>query len=78
MIYWNVRAIAEKHGIKTGTELAERIGVNINTGHKLWSGRSERVDRETLAKLCKELQCTPGDLLVYDEETAEDPLLAAA
>jgi len=65
-VKWNVRPIAEARGIKTATELGERVGVNINTAMALWGGRSIRVDRHTLNKLCKELNCTPGDLLVYD------------
>jgi putative transcriptional regulator len=78
MVLWNVRQIAEARGIKTATELGERVKVNINTATALWNGRSVRVDRTTLNKLCAELGCTPGDLLVYDPSKIESPSLVAA
>lgn len=67
MVIWNVRKIAASKGITTATDLAEQIGVNINTANGLMNGRSVRVDRETLTKLCEGLGCTPGDLLVYEK-----------
>jgi putative transcriptional regulator len=70
-VLWNARAIAEKRGITTATELAERAKVNINTASAIMSGRSIRVDRPTLAKLCEVLECTPGDLLLYDPNIQE-------
>lgn len=76
MVRWNVRPVAEARGIRTATELAERVGVNINTANALMSGRSTRVDRETLTKLCAALDCEPGDLLVRDDERTPD-LVAA-
>lgn len=67
-VVWNVRAIAEKRGIRYATELAERAKININTASSLMSGSSTRVDRLTLAKLCATLECTPGDILLYDPD----------
>jgi putative transcriptional regulator len=70
-VVWNARVIAEKRGISTATELAERAKININTASAIMSGRSTRVDRPTLAKLCEVLECTPGDLLLYDPSMQE-------
>lgn len=79
-VRWNVRPIAEARGVKTATELGEMVGLNINTAMAIWGGRSLRVDRETLTKLCEKLECTPGDILVYDVQTSDTatPTLAAA
>lgn len=79
-VRWNARPIAEARGIKTATELGELVGVNINTAMAIWGGRSLRVDRETLTKLCEKLECVPGDILVYDDtpQAQQTPSLAAA
>lgn len=77
-VRWNVRPIAEARGIKTATELGELVGVNINTAMSLWGGRSLRVDRDTLTKLCEKLQCEPGDILVYDDKIRTPDLVGVA
>jgi DNA-binding Xre family transcriptional regulator len=69
MVVWNVRTIAKEKGIRTATELAERAGINKNTAVSIWNGSSLRVDRETLAKLCQALQTTPGEILLFEEES---------
>lgn len=76
-VQWTVRGLAESRGIHSATALALHARINKNTANAIWNGRSLRVDRDTLTKLCAALTCTPGDLLGYDEEI-EDPLLAAA
>ena len=76
-VRWNLRPIAQDRGIKTATELGEFIGVNINTAQALWAGRSLRVDRETLTKICEKLDSTPGDILAYDEIQQRTPLVGA-
>ena len=77
-VRWNVRPIAEARGVKTATELGELVGVNINTAMALWGGRSLRVDRETLTKLCEKLECEPGDILVYDDKIRTPDLVGVA
>jgi putative transcriptional regulator len=54
--------------IKTG-DLAEATGLHANTISKLKAQREmpKRLDRETLDKLCKALNCTPGELLEYKD-----------
>lgn len=66
-IRWKVRPMAESRGITTASQLAEVADVNKNTAGPLWNGTALRIDRETLRKLCKALQCDPGDLLEYAE-----------
>jgi putative transcriptional regulator len=44
-------------------ELAERIGITEANLSLLRTGKIKGVRFDTLAKLCEELDCTPGDLL---------------
>ena len=55
------------------TELADRVGVTIANLSILKTGKARAVRFTTLAALCRELDCQPGDLLVY-EPGPEDPL----
>jgi putative transcriptional regulator len=52
-------------------ELAARIGITEANLSLLKRGHVKGVRFETLAKLCCELDCQPGDLLEYEEETAD-------
>ena len=47
----------------TSRELAERIGISEQNLSLLKSGKVKGVRFETLAKICAELECQPGDLL---------------
>jgi len=47
----------------TSRELAERIGIAEQNLSLLKSGKVKGVRFETLAKICEELECQPGDLL---------------
>jgi putative transcriptional regulator len=48
------------------TELADRVGVTIANLSILKTGKARAVRFSTLALLCKELECKPGDLLDYE------------
>jgi DNA-binding Xre family transcriptional regulator len=74
MVQWRVRKIAEERGITSAAELANRAGIAINTAYSLWVGRSLRADRATITSVCKVLDCTPGDILVMDEEDLKQTL----
>jgi putative transcriptional regulator len=51
-------------------ELKRRTGLSYVTVHNLYSGKSNRVDFETLDKICDALDVTPGDILEYRREQA--------
>ena len=60
------------------TELADRVGVTIANLSVLKTGKARAVRFSTLAALCRELNCQPGDLMGYeagpddaDDEEAE-------
>lgn len=57
-------------------ELAARIGITEANLSLLKRGHVKGVRFETLAKLCRELDCQPGDLLEYEEEDPDGTLQA--
>ena len=50
----------------TLTELAGRVGITLVNLSVLKNGRGRAIRFSTLAALCRELECQPGDLLAYD------------
>jgi putative transcriptional regulator len=50
-------------------DLAEQVGMTEANLSLLKQGKVKGVRFETLEKICAILQCQPGDLLVYEEET---------
>lgn len=49
-------------------ELAEEIGITPVNLSILKTGKAKGVRFETLAAICKALQCQPGDILEYAKE----------
>lgn len=54
-------------------ELAARIGITEANLSLLKRGHVKGVRFETLTKLCRELDCQPGDLLEYEKEDFDGP-----
>jgi putative transcriptional regulator len=50
-------------------DLAARIGISEQNLSLLKSGKVRGVRFETLAAICKELDCQPGDILEFQDET---------
>ena len=50
-------------------ELAERIGLTTVNLSILKNGKIKAIRFSTLEAICKELQCQPGDILEYKEDT---------
>ena len=50
----------------TLTELADRIGLTLANLSILKTGKAKAIRFSTLAAICRELDCQPGDLLSYD------------
>ncbi|MCF1505579.1 helix-turn-helix transcriptional regulator [Afifella sp. H1R] len=49
-------------------DLAEAVGITEANLSLLKQGRVKGVRFETLAAICRALDCQPGDLLRYDDE----------
>jgi putative transcriptional regulator len=52
----------------TLTELAERVGLTLANLSILKTGKAKAIRFSTLAAICRELECQPGDLLAYSGE----------
>ncbi|MFA6220571.1 MAG: helix-turn-helix transcriptional regulator [Erythrobacter sp.] len=52
----------------TMTQLAERIGLTLANVSILKTGKARAIRFSTLAAICRELECQPGDLLGYNGE----------
>ena len=48
------------------TELADRVGVTIANLSILKTGKARAIRFSTLAALCRELGCQPGDLVAFE------------
>jgi putative transcriptional regulator len=58
----------------TLTDLSEQVGITLSNMSILKTGRAKALKFETLNKLCRILDCQPGDLLEYlPDETEEEP-----
>lgn len=56
------------------TELSERVGITMANLSVLKNGKARAVRFSTLERICRVLDCQPGDILEYDEtkEIEED------
>lgn len=57
--------LLEQRGM-TLTELSERMGITLANLSILKTNKARAIRFSTLAALCRELECQPGDLLAYD------------
>ena len=55
------------------TELADRVGVTIANLSILKTGKARAVRFSTLDALCRELECQPGDIVVFEPGPPGDP-----
>ena len=54
------------------TELSEKMDMTLANVSILKNGKAKAVKLETLNKLCKILDCQPGDLLEYIPDESEE------
>ena len=52
----------------TGKELAAAVGITEQNLSLLRNGKVKGVRFSTLEAICRELNCQPGDLLVYEPD----------
>lgn len=50
------------------TRLAELVGISMTNLSLLKTGKVKGIRFATLAAICRELDCKPGDILDYDED----------
>ena len=59
------------------TELSERVGVTLANLSILKTGKAKAVRFSTLEALCRELDCQPGDILVFEDGNSQSKSEAA-
>ncbi|WP_028671188.1 helix-turn-helix domain-containing protein [Saccharospirillum impatiens] len=50
-------------------ELSARVGVSVTNLSLLKTGKAKGVRFSTLEAICRTLECQPGDILEYEEES---------
>ena len=63
----NLDVMMARRKISSG-ELAERIGITPANLSILKTNKAKAIRFSTLAALCRELQCQPGDLLEFKND----------
>ena len=66
-IYVQLDRVLLERGLSL-TELAERVGIALPNLSILKTNKARAVRFSTLAAICRELDCQPGDILVYEPE----------
>ena len=73
MIIVNIDVMLAKRKMSV-TELSERVGITMANISILKNGRAKAIRVETLDKICRALDCQPGDILEWvpgDGDTEE-------
>lgn len=63
----NLEAVMSKSGVSL-TTLSQRVGLTLANLSILKTGKARAIRFSTLEVLCRELNCQPGDILVYEED----------
>ncbi len=64
----NIDIMLAKRKMTSG-ELAEQIGISATNLSILKTGKAKAIRFSTLEALCKALDCQPGDILEYKEDS---------
>ena len=66
MVHCHLDRILDERGL-TLSALAERVGITVVNRSVLKNDRAKAIRFSTLVALCRELECTPGDLFSVGE-----------
>lgn len=70
MIIINIDVMLAKRKMSV-TELSERVGITMANISILKNGKAKAVKLDTLDKICRALDCQPGDILEWRNEDAD-------
>ncbi|MDJ0591117.1 MAG: helix-turn-helix domain-containing protein [Pleurocapsa sp. MO_226.B13] len=59
-----LKEVRKKRGL-TQLQLAYKLGMTPQNVQKIENDVSKTISKDTLDKLCRILDCTPGDIFVY-------------
>ena len=71
MIIVNIDVMLAKRKMSV-TELSERVGITMANISILKNGKAKAIRIETLDKICRALDCQPGDILEWVPGDGED------
>ena len=71
MIIVNIDVMLAKRKMSV-TELSERVGITMANISILKNGKAKAIRIETLDKICRALDCQPGDILEWVPEDEKD------
>ena len=71
MIVFNIDVMLARRKMSL-TELSHRVGIAVANLSILKTGKARAVRVDTLNKLCRALNCQPGDLLEYRPGPEDD------
>lgn len=71
MIIFNIDVMLAKRKMSV-TELSQRVGITMANISILKNGKAKAVKVDTLNKICKALQCQPGDILEWRSDEEEE------
>ena len=74
MIVFNIDVMLARRKMSL-TELSHRVGITMANLSILKTGKARAVRVDTLNKLCRALDCQPGDLLEYRPGPEDDNAL---
>lgn len=63
----NLDVMMAKRKISLG-ELADKVGITMANLSILKTGKAKAIRFSTLEAICRELHCSPGDILEYEDE----------
>ena len=64
LILFNIDVMLAKRKMSV-SELADRVGITLANMSILKNGKAKAIKISTLAKLCRALDCQPGDILEF-------------
>ncbi|CDZ24871.1 hypothetical protein CCDG5_1772 [[Clostridium] cellulosi] len=71
MIVFNIDVMLAKRKMSV-TELSERVGITLANMSVLKNGKAKAIKIETLNKICKALNCQPGDILEWRDTDTDN------
>lgn len=66
MIIINIDIMLAKRKMSV-TELSEKVGITLSNMSILKTGKAKAIKLETLDKICRALNCQPGDILEWSD-----------
>ena len=67
MIKINLPVLLAERGIKVA-DVDRQIDISRSTLYRMYNNDVIKVDLDALDKLCKLLNCTPGDIILYEDD----------